>query len=174
MSEVSEYLALDIWSRASAFQLLHLLKILNIEQQSIANFLHVTPSSLSMWVNGHRATPEKYREGLLEYARSNLEHAALRHYKEVQALPDDLRAAAIEAFYAPWSRWTREVLHEQGILQHRVQHDARRIGQYADVAVLTASDRRSLMTLCRGLQASLRTLEALAEPQQNVEDPEDV
>lgn len=164
---------LDIWGQASPFQLLRFLKLLSVEQQSIATHLDVTISSVSMWINGHRAVPTKYRPPLLAYTQVALPKAMKRHHKEVSALPEPLKVAAIEEFHAALGRWQLEVLHEKGMLTSAIKRNCRRIAAYEAQETLPPSERRALMTLCRVVQSQLRTIEALEVSQDIPQDGQD-
>ena len=146
------------WRSGSAFHFLRLLKLLGVEQQSIATYLGATVSSVSMWVNQHRGTPAKFREPLRAYAGAMFRQAFERHHKERQGLPPDQRRAVEIEFLTLLRQWDLEIQRDLGALYATVQAECRQVGTFADKTTLSAEERRALLYLCQSLQRQLETL----------------
>jgi transcriptional regulator with XRE-family HTH domain len=159
--QLDRFLQGPLWGQISAYQCLRLLKLLDVEQQSIATYLGVTMSSVSMWVNRVRSVPAKYQAAIRAYTAIMLQQAWDRKYKEWLVLPPPLRLAAVMEWWAGWRRWELEAQHEEGVLHARVQAECRQVGAYAAHTTLTAEDRQALRRLCSTLQTQLRTLDEL-------------
>jgi hypothetical protein len=156
----------DVWGRATASHLLNYLKILGVEHHVIARQLGVSSTAISLWFMGHRPIPAKYRPGLLQWAGVAWQQARQRNDKEVQRLPtDDLKRAAIEAFYAPLHRWYLEVLHETGLIEERLRHHLRELRDLETHRPLTASDLRDIVTISGVVANQAQVLLDMQEPE---------
>jgi hypothetical protein len=155
----------NAWHHASPYQLLRLLKLLDVEQRSVATFLDVGVSSVSMWMNRVRGVPLKYRPQLLRYAQDALAYAARRHEKEVLALPEDLKHAAIVEWKARLDRWSLEVLHDKGLIQQSMHDDWQRMGTYLTKAAPTVDDLAWIISLAQSIASQARALKAREEAQ---------
>jgi transcriptional regulator with XRE-family HTH domain len=155
----------NAWRHASAYQLLRLLKLLGVEQRSVAAFLGATVSSVSMWVNGVRSTPPKYRPQLLEYAQGALAKASAWHQKEIAALPEDLKQATILEWHARLARWSLEVLHDKDLIRQSIAEDHRRMEGYIAKKTPTVDDLDWIIGLSQSIASQARALKALKEAQ---------
>lgn len=158
----------DAWHHATAAQLLDLLKLLNVEQRAVARRLGVRDSTVSMWLHGHRKVPATAKPILLPFAQQCVMEAMDRVRKEVQSLTDPAQQRAdLEAFLAPQTRWQLTVLHEAGSVEKSLRRELEWLGSYAHKTPFTASDRRSMKTLCQTIVSKLDLIDAVAP------DPED-
>jgi transcriptional regulator with XRE-family HTH domain len=155
----------DVWPKATAQQLFELTKLLGLEQRVLAKQLGVSPTAVSLWATHQRPIPAKYRPGLLEWAQVALRAALERHRKEVAALPtDDLKGTAMEAFHAPLRHWQLEVLYQAGVLEQAFKKNLRWLRDYQEQGTFTASDLRSIQSLCSTLQDQAQLLLDLRDP----------
>jgi transcriptional regulator with XRE-family HTH domain len=153
----------DPLTLASATQLLRLLKRLDVEQKSIAEFLDVTVSSVSMWARGHREVPVKHREALLVYVDRVLTEAAERLKKDLEVFPELEQQYTLQAFLTVLRSWELDVQQAHGFLQSTMQAECRWIGGYAKYATFTSEDRQRLIILCNTLVTQLETMGQLEQ-----------
>ena len=143
------------WVHATASQLLQLLKILDVEQLSIARYLNVSTPAVSMWVRGHRKVPAKHRPALLAYAQTMLHQVLERTAKDLERLPEGPRMVAVQAFHMRLRQWYMEVCYTRAFLEYLIREDLRAMAPYAeytDHGQLTAADRQTLRRLGQASQ----------------------
>jgi hypothetical protein len=162
----------NAWHHASPFQLLRLLKLLDVEQRSVAARLGVSVTSVSMWINRLRGVPLKYRPQLLQYAQEALAYADARFEKEVLALPEDVRRAAIVEWRARLARWSTEVLHDKDLIRQSIAEDHRRMEGYIAKNPPTVDDLEWIISLSQSIASQARALKALREAQDAPPAPE--
>jgi len=98
---------------ATPRQLFEFLKLLGIEQQSIAQQLGVSNTTVSFWATHQREIPRRYRPGLRVWAGVAWRHAFTRELKRVT--PQSTRAVlehAFATFTGPLAAWADEVLND--------------------------------------------------------------
>jgi len=159
---------------ATPRQLFELLKLLGVDQQSIAQQLGVSNTTVSFWAKDHRPIPRRYWPALRVWAEVAWHHTFTREQKTVA--PPAAHAArehSFATFTAPIAAWADEVRNDATHGAVQAQEIAERLATALARPVLTTHDVAEIHQLRDTLHRALDRIIAMEGAPEHEGDPSD-